>query len=314
MKAFAKPTGMNSPVELIDNLSRPEAGDNEMLVKIGAIGVGIHDEYFHAPDVTYPYAIGIEGAGIVEDVGKAVTECKTGDRLTFVSMMQPKGGTWAEYAVVSKDSLILHIPDTMTFEQAAAFPVAGNTVLKALHQADLRPDQSLFIAGGAGALGTFLIQIAAKRGYTIIASASKKNHEYMKELGANHTVDYHDSDWQQQVRTLLPDGVDAAIAIHPGTPIESQPVVKDGGVLVAVSGDNFATERGIILKGVFNTIDIKEELQDLLSKVASGEITQTIDKVYPFVKALDALEQVKTRHTRGKLVLSLVSSNLQPKS
>jgi NADPH:quinone reductase-like Zn-dependent oxidoreductase len=290
------------------DVPRPEAGDDELLVRIRAIGVGIHDEYFHAQDVRYPYVIGIEAAGIVEEVGANVTGYRIGDRIAFISMMQPKGGTWAEYAVISESSLILPIPDTTTFEQAAAFPVVGNTVLKALVGAGLLPGETLFIAGGAGALGSMLIQLAVARGYTVVASASKQNHNYMKSLGAAQVVDYRDSDWQAQVRTLYPAGVDAAIAIHPGTPVAVQPVVKDGGVLVAVSGDTVATERGIVLKGVYNDIDVSSEMVDLLAQVNDGRITQTLSNVYPLEEALAALNQVQTRHTRGKLVLSIPHS------
>jgi NADPH:quinone reductase-like Zn-dependent oxidoreductase len=290
------------------DVPRPEAGDDELLVRIRAIGVGMHDEYFHAQDVRYPYVIGIEAAGIVEEVGANVTGYRIGDRIAFISMMQPKGGTWAEYAVISESSLILPIPDTTTFEQAAAFPVVGNTVLKALVGAGLLPGETLFIAGGAGALGSMLIQLAVARGYTVVASASKQNHNYMKSLGATQVVDYRDPDWQAQVRTLYPAGVDAAIAIHPGTPVAVQPVVKDGGVLMAVSGDTVATERGIVLKGVYNDIDVSNELVDLLAQVNDGRITQTLSNVYALEEALAALNQVQTRHTRGKLVLSIPHS------
>lgn len=307
MKAYAKQSGMNSAVVLTD-IPRPEAGDDEILVKIAAIGVGIHDEYFHAPNAGYPYVIGIEAAGVIDASGQRVIGYKPGERIAFVSPMQPKGGTWAEYAVIAADSLILRIPESMSFEQAAALPVVGNTVLKALRGAALKPGESLFIAGGAGALGTLLIQIAAARGYTVTASASKKNHEYMLSLGANHVVDYHDSDWQEQLRIFVPNGADAAIAIHPGTPIESQAVVKDGGTLIAVSGDQFVPERGIVLKQVFNNVDVRGELQELMNHVVSGNLKLTIAQVFPFTDALTALEQVKTRHTRGKLVVTLASN------
>lgn len=141
------------------DVPRPSPGTDEILVKIAAIGVGVHDEYFHAADVAYPYVVGIEGAGDVEAVGYGVTSVKPGDRIAFVSFMQPKGGVWAEYAVISADSLILRVPDGMSFEQSAALPVAGNTVLKALVLARLKSGETLFVAGGAGALGTLLIQI-----------------------------------------------------------------------------------------------------------------------------------------------------------
>lgn len=146
------------------------------------------------------------------------------------------------------------------------------------------------------------------RGVTVIASASEKNHEYMKALGATYAVDYHDTDWRQQVRTFVPDGVDAAIAIHPGTPAESQEVVKDGGILVAVSGDQLTPERGINLKQVFNDLDVTDQLYDLMNHILAGEINLVIDKVFHFTEALVALEQVETRHTRGKIVLTMSSS------
>jgi NADPH:quinone reductase-like Zn-dependent oxidoreductase len=307
MKAYAKRSGMNGSVVLTE-VPHPEADADEISVKIAAIGVGIHDEYFHAPNVSYPYVIGIEAAGVIEAIGQHVSGYQPGDRIAFVSIMQPKGGTWAEYAVIAANSLILRMPENMSFEQAAALPVVGNTVLKALRGAALKPGESLFIAGGAGALGTLLIQIAAARGYTVIASASKKNHEYTLSLGANHVVDYHDSDWQEQLRAIIPNGVDAAIAIHPGTPMESQAVVKDGGTLIAVSGDQFVPERGIILKQVLNDVDVRDELQELMNKVVSGNIKLTMAQVYPFTDALTALEQVKTRHTRGKLVVTLANN------
>jgi NADPH:quinone reductase-like Zn-dependent oxidoreductase len=307
MKALVKTSGQATTLAFMD-VPRPEAGDDELLVRIRAIGVGIHDEYFHAQDIRYPYVIGIEAAGIVEEVGANVTGYRAGDRIAFISMMQPKGGTWAEYAVISKNSLILPVPDTMTFEQAAAFPVVGNTVLKALIGAGLHAGETLFVAGGAGALGSMLIQLAVASGYTVVASASKQNHEFMKSLGATQVDDHHDPDWHAQVRTMYPAGVDAAIAIHPGTPAGVQPVVKDGGVLVAVSGDTVATERGIVLKGVYNDIDVSRELADLLAQVADGRITQTISNAYAFADALSALNQVQTRHTRGKLVLSVPHS------
>ena len=304
MKAFVKTSKDNESFEFME-VTRPEANEDEILVKIMAIGVGIHDEYFHSADVDYPYVIGIEGAGIIEAVGQEVKDYKKGDRIAFISAMQPKGGTWAQYAVIDKDSLILHIPNQMTFEQASAFPVAGNTVLKALAGAALIPGQNLFISGGAGALGTLLIQIAKERGFNVVASASKQNHDYMKSLGAKHTVDYHDEDWQSQASEFVPGGFDAVIAIHPGTPIECQPILKDGGVLVAVSGDSFTPEREIILKGVFNDLDVKKELELLLNQIIAGKINQTVEKVYPFTEAFDALSQVQTRHTRGKIVLTL---------
>lgn len=308
MKAFAKINDASQSIELID-VPIPKISDSELLIKVQAIGVGIHYEYFLPKDINYPYVIGIEAAGVIEQIGTDIKGPKPGDRITFISAMQPKGGTWAEYAAISAESLLLRIPDNMTNEQAAAIPVAANTALKALAGAGLSSGDSLLVAGGAGAIGTLLIQLAKARGLIVIASASQKNHKFMLELGADHAVDYRDNDWQKQVKELVPSGVDAAIAIHPGSSKECQAAIKDNGTLIAVSGDNFETERGIMLKGVFNDTDVTNELNQFVQQVALGKMKLTIAEVYPFNSALKALEQVKTRHTRGKLVISLDASS-----
>ena len=97
----------------------------------------------------------------------------------------------------------------------------------------------------SGSNGTFAIQLAKDIGCRIAASSSKKNHEYMKSLGVTKTVDYKDPHWIEQVLEWMPGGVDAAIAIQPNTSVSSMKVVKDGGKVISVSGDQFQTERNI---------------------------------------------------------------------
>lgn len=306
MKAFVKATAMNDPVTALD-MTVPSIDSNEILIKVEAIGVGVHDEYFHAPNVAYPYVIGIEASGSVHQIGQTVKGYKAGDRVAFISMMQPKGGTWAEYTVVSDRSLILPIPKGMSFTQAAAIPVVANTALKIMKSAGLSSGDTIFIAGGAGAIGSLLIQLAKKQGATVFASASSKNHSLLKELGADYAVDYHDHGWQDQVLAIIPKGVDVGVGIHPGTPKGVQPVIKDDGVLIAVSGDQLPTDRGVTLKGVFNDVDVRPELLALMQAIQNAEIIQTIEKIYSFSDALEALSKVKTRHNRGKLVISVHS-------
>src|SRR5690625_1074597 len=100
MKAIVKQSAAPNDF-LFTEIPIPEISGNEMLIRVKAIGVGIHDSYFLPANIRYPYPIGIEAAGIIEKTGRNVTKFQEGDRVTFVSMMQPKGGTWAEYAVVA---------------------------------------------------------------------------------------------------------------------------------------------------------------------------------------------------------------------
>lgn len=304
MTAFVL-TDAGSPVIEAARVPVPQVGSNELLVRVRAVGVGIHDSYFLPPEMTFPYPIGIEGAGIVERVGPGVVGYQPGDRIAFVSMMQAKGGVWAECAAVSTDSLIVPIPPSMSFEQAAAVPVAGNSTLRALHALPPIPaGGSVFVAGGSGAIGTFALQLARARGWHVAASASPANHEYLCSLGAELTVDYRDPTWPEQVRMWRPDGVDGALAVQPQTTEDTALTVKSGGTVVTVSGDQTAPP-GVRVTGLAYQVDVREELMTLMDDIVAGEMQLVIEKTYPFADALSALGKVQTRHARGKLVLTL---------
>jgi len=306
MNAFVKRSATEYGMEFRD-MPVPDLGDTELLIRVRAIGVGVHDGYFVPPAAPYPYVIGIEAAGIIERIGGAVTTYQPGERIAFVSAMQPKGGTWAEYAVVESRSLLVRIPDGTTFEEAAAVPVAGNTAIRALMCVDLKAGETLFIAGGSGAIGTFAIQLATAKGYRVAASASARNHRYLESLGAEKVVDYRDPDWPKQLLSWSPDGVGAAIGVQPGTAQQSECAVRRGGTIVAVSGDQFVPERGAVLKQLPVDVDVTAAVQQLMDQVGSGSVRLEIQRVYPFSEAPNALAQAGTRHTRGKLVLTLES-------
>lgn len=305
MNAFVL-AGPNALAITAARIPLPSIGADELLVRIKAVGVGIHDSYFLPRQMSYPFPIGIEAAGVIEDIGPGVTGFQVGERIAFVSMTQPKGGVWAEYAAVQADSLILRIPEQMSFEQAAAVPVAGNSTLRVLHSLPSIPaGGSIFIAGASGAIGTFAIQLARKRGWELAASASPRNHDYLMELGATLAVDYQRPDWQREVLRHYPDGVDGAIAIQPDTTASSMSVVKSGGTVVTVSGDEVAPARGIIVTGLAYGANVRDELRAVMNDIVSGEMKLVIEKVYPFDEALSALAKVQTRRARGKVVLTL---------
>lgn len=305
MKAFVIRRAGTQLVEYAD-MPAPIIDNDELLVRVAAVGVGIHDSYFLPAEARYPYAIGIEAAGTIEAIGSAVTGFKRGERVAFVSAMQPKGGTWAEYVAVKSSSLIVSVPDALDLETAAALPVAANTALRAFSAlAAIPAGGSLFIAGGSGAIGTLAIQLARRRGWRVAASASEVNHDYLRALGAEHVVDYHDEHWPNQVLEWMPHGVDGVIAVQPGTSADSLRVAKDGGDLITISNDTVETERGVRVAVVPFQADVRDELVQLFSDVAAGDVRVELERVYPFEDALDALAKVQTRHARGKVVLRL---------
>lgn len=305
MKAFTIPKAGSQVVELSD-VPVPMIGDDELLIAVKAIGVGIHDSYFLPADAHYPYPIGIEAAGVVAETGSSAVGYDRGDRVTFVSSMQPKGGTWAEFVAVTSQSLIVPIPDGMSFTHAAALPVAGNTVLRAMTAiTEVTEGGSLFIAGASGAIGTVAIQLARRRGWRVAASASQRNHDYLTSLGVELAVDYRDTNWMREVRDWMPNGVDAGMAVQPGTTVDTATVVKDGGQVVAISDQPLEVGRGIRVTMAPHQVDVREELIELLADAARADFHIEVEHVYPFAKALDALAKVQSRRARGKLVLTL---------
>lgn len=307
MKAYVRENGQTDTVELID-MSLPVNDDHEVLVKVRAFGVGIHDRYFIPSDARFPYPIGTEAAGVIVKTGRTVTRFQTGDHVILTSALQPKGGCWAQYVAVSQQSLI-PMPAELGFKEGAAIPVAGKTALESMRALDLKEGDTLFVAGASGAIGTLLIQLASSKGIRVAGSASSRNHEYMKSLGAEKAVNYSDLDWKTHIQQWVPDGVDAALATQPGTGKDSMDVVRDGGKVIMVSGDKLELERNITGGQFQHHSDTQGELEQLASDIAVGKIQLVLEHVYPFEQATEALKKTETRHARGKLVVSVTEEN-----
>lgn len=303
MQAYVRVDGDSQTVELVD-IPAPVPEGGQVAVSMEAFGVGIHDRYFIKADGPFPYVIGIEGSGIVSSLGPDVTGIEIGDRVMVSTSMHPKGGTWAEIAV-AEQSGIRPMPDALDFITAAGFPVAGGTAVESFHALGLKPGETLYVAGASGAIGTLVVQMATQLGARVVGSASAANHDHLRSMGAEHTVDYHDADWPDQVRAWAPGGVDAALAIQPGTAPSSQSVVRDGGRVITVSGDPCPGERGIRVEQFTHRPDSGQERDALVDDITAGRIHLVLEHVYPFAEALTALEKTETRHARGKLVVTL---------
>lgn len=305
MKAFVRTNAQDRTVELA-NIALPEIDDHEVLIEVQAFGVGIHDRFFIPRDARFPYPIGTEGAGVITKTGHQVTEFQAGDRVIFTSVLQPKGGCWAQYAAVSEQALI-PMPDTLAYTEGAAIPIAGKTALESMHALDLQEGDTLFVAGASGAIGTLVIQLAAAQGVRIVGSASSQNHAHMRSLGAEAAVDYTDPDWKSHVEQWMPGGVDKALAIQPGTGKDSMDVVRSSGEVITVSGDKVAApERGITVRQ-FEHHDTQDVLIQLVSDIVAGKIHLVIEHVYLFDQAIEALQKTETRHARGKLVVDVTA-------
>ena len=306
MKAFVRVDAQNNHVELKE-VAIPEIDKDEVLVKVQAFGVGIHDRYFIPTNVRFPYPIGNEAAGIITKKGSDVADFQIGDRVILSSSLQLKGGCWAQYVAVSSNMLIA-LPNEIDFTQGAALPVVGKTAIESMRALDLQKGDTLFVAGASGAIGTFILQMAKNQGIRVIGSASSKNHEHMLSLGAEKTVDYSNPHWKDHVKQWIPGGVDAALAIQLGTGKDSRDVVKDGGKVITVSGDKVDAERTIIVQQFQHQLDITDAIGMLVEDIVAGKIHPVIEHVYPFEQALEALEKTETKHARGKHVVSMTEA------
>lgn len=302
MKAIVRTSLQNDHLTIAD-VPIPKINKDEVLIEVKAFGVGIQERYFIPKDIEVPYPIGSEAAGVIVKTGNEVKDFHIGNRVILSSSLQNKGGCWAEYVAVSSRSIVL-MSDSISFEEGAALPVAGKTALECMRMLDLKEDTSLFIAGASGAIGTMVIQMAKSKGIRVIGSASSKNHEYMRSLGAIECIDYTDTDWKEQVARWAPNGLDAALAIQPGTVKDSIDVVKNGGKVIVVSGDSFVPKRNISVTQVRHQTEFKQAISDLMEQIDKGTLRVVIERIYPFELAIEALMKTETRHARGKLVVS----------
>ena len=303
MKAYVRTSAADMNVELAE-VHVPEVDAGEVLVKVAAFGVGVHDRYFIPANVDFPYVIGTEAAGVIERVGGDVKEFEAGERVALTSVLRKKGGCWAEFAAVPEGDL-MPVPDDLGLTEASAVPIAGKTALESIRALGLPSGSTLFVAGASGAIGTLVIQIAAQKGIRVIGSASEKNHDYMRSLGAEQAVDYSDPQRKEKILEWFPGGVDAALAIQRGTADDCIAVVKDGGRVVTVSGNEGTAERGIELFQ-FEHHEMKAELAGLMRDIAAGRIKLVLEHVYPFDEAIEALTKTETRHARGKLAVEVI--------
>lgn len=302
MQAYVRTDATDRNVELAE-VRVPAPNADEVLIAVHAFGVGVHDRYFIPQGMPFPYVIGLEAAGMVTQTGSEVTGITAGDRVMVTSVGNPKGGTWAQFAAVDQRRVTV-LPDALDLVKAAAIPIAGDAAVESLHTLGMEPGQTLFVAGASGAIGTLIVQMAVRRGVRVAGSASPANHDYLHSLGAELAVDYGDPGWADQVRDWAASGVDAALAIQPGTPAPSLQVVRDGGHLVTVSGDPCPSERGIRVEQFAHRTDSRSDMAELVADISTGQVRMVIERTYPFGQALTALEKTETRHARGKLVVT----------
>lgn len=305
---------------------RPVPKKHEVLVRVEATALNRADILQrmgkYPPPKGASEILGLEVAGVVERVGKAVTRWKPGDRVFGLVA----GGGYAEYAVLHED-MAMPIPDKLSFEEAAALPEAFLTAFQALYWlGKMEPGERVLIHAGASGVGTAAIQIVRAAGAHAYVTASASKHALCRELGAELTINYHEEDFVEAVRKKTRGrGVDLILDFI-GAPYWERnlnALARDGRiVLLAMMGGTrleafdlrpFFRKRATVVASTLRDRDLKYKIR-LTREVASlllymleeGRFRPVIDTVYNWVNVADAHRRMEANRNAGKIVLRVV--------
>ncbi len=292
------------------HLPKPAPGPNEVLVRVQAAGVGLWDVKARQGTVIiegqhFPLVLGWESAGVVEQVGEQVKRFRPGEGVMSYTF-RAGIGHYAEYVTVPED-LVAVAPSSVDAQHTAALPVNGLTAYQTLTEAlGIRTGETLLITAAAGGTGTFAVQLAARLGAYVIATASARNHAHLYTLGADEVIDYTQTDMVAAVRATHPQGIDAVLDCVGGeTAARALQTLRDGGRLVSIVDlEQVQPTRNISTQLIYVREDGRQ-LAELSRLVDAGELSIHLDHVFPLEEAKRAHQRLEERHNRGKIVLAL---------
>jgi NADPH:quinone reductase-like Zn-dependent oxidoreductase len=310
--------GVPDEVLLLGEIEKPTVGDGEVLVHVRAAAVTGTDWHLVRG---LPYAArvaigvrrptnrvpGLELAGTVQAVGKAVTTVEVGDEVFGWC-----AGAYCEYASVP-ESQVTAKPANLTPEQAAAVPIAGFTALQAVRdKGRIGAHDKVLITGASGCVGTYAVQLAKHYGAEVTAVCSAAKAAMVRDLGADHVLDY-------AAGPLTATGFDVVLDIYGNSPLRTlKRLLKPGGTVVFVGGTGgpwfMGTDRWIRAMVVAPFLAIKarplvhkDRLDDLVllrELIETGKVTPVLDRTYPLAEAAAAIEDVRQGRVRGQAVVT----------
>jgi len=308
----------------LEQVEKPILNDNQVLVRVRAASVNPLDLTIKGPLLLRPLfglrkpketRLGVDYAGVVEAVGKNVTQFKAGD-----DVFGGRNGALADYVCVLADRAVVLKPANITFEQAAAVPVAAITALQGLRdKGRIRAGQKVLINGASGGVGTFAVQIAKSFGTEVTGVCSTRNVDLVRSIGADHVIDYTKEDFtrseqrydliydlvgnhsfSERRRILNPNGI-CVMAGLGGAGWHEGFASRLLGELNGYLRSRFTRQKFIAYIAQFNKADMLI-LADLMQ---SGKVTPVIDRTFKFSETADALRYLETGHARGKVVVAV---------
>jgi NADPH:quinone reductase-like Zn-dependent oxidoreductase len=323
MKAIVQERfGPPETLQLVDT-DLPEVGADDVLVRLHAAALNPADWHIVRGDplvarligvgLTRPKArvAGIDAAGVVEAVGSNVRGLQPGDEVLGFFR-----GAFAEYACAAAD-MVVPKPASLTFEHAAAVPIAATTALRGIRDVGaVKAGQRVLVNGAGGGVGTYAVQIAVALGANVTGVCSTGNVELVRSIGAAHVIDYTKEDFTQG-----PTRYDMILDNVSSLPLERlRGVLTSKGTLVLNGGGSpghvFGPIAGILKAVVVNPF-VSQRLRPLPSKqkqeellavtglIEDGKLTPVVDRTYPLADTAEGLRHVEQGHARGKIVVTL---------
>jgi NADPH2:quinone reductase len=314
MKAFAiDELGQPGSVHELDV---PEPAEEQVRIRVAAAGLNPFDNaviqgYLKGRmEYRFPLVPGMDASGTIDAVGIGASPWSVGDEVFgSVGKVHLGEGTLAEYTTMSAGT-VARKPPALEHTAAAAIPTAGVTALNTADALAIAEGQILVAVGATGGVGSYLVQLAAKRGAPVVAVCSGENADYARRLGAADVVDYTTEDVVEAVRSRHPDGIDA-IADMLGDKdglVRLAEQVRSGGHVASVVGaadPETLGGRGIETTNVMGMVTT-QSLEALCGMVEAGEIAVPEIRSASLAEAGDALASVATGHVRGKIVVTVV--------
>ncbi|KQY60183.1 alcohol dehydrogenase [Aeromicrobium sp. Root495] len=307
MKAVTYAAFGGPEVLTISDVPEPHVGPDTLVVRVKAVGLNpvdykIREGYLEGLiDTHLPAVPAWDVAGVVEQVGLDTPEFAVGDEvLAYARKDVVQGGTLAELVAVPVRTLA-HKPAGVSFEEAAALPLAGLTALATVRRSGLGEGSTVLVHAAAGGVGSFATQLAVRAGARVVGTASEGNHEYLRSLGAE-PVEYGDG-LVEAAKAIAPEGFDAIIDLVGGDALDTVPeLLRDGGTVVSITDARARDEFGGQYVWVRPSAD---DLAELVGLVESGDLTVEVAETFELERATDAFRLLEEGHVRGKVVVTV---------
>jgi NADPH:quinone reductase-like Zn-dependent oxidoreductase len=281
-------------------VAEPHAGPGQVRLRVVAVGVNPSDCKIREGwlqdifPVQFPNIPGGELAGVVDEVGDGVSDLAVGDEVLGWS----DTGAYAQYALAT---YVVPKPAGLDWATAAAVPVAGETAARVLDLLGVSAGETLLLHAAAGAVGTVAVQLAVRRGATVIGTASETNHEYLRSLGAI-PVTYGEG-LVERVRALAPQGIDAVFDAAGKGALPASIELRGGTERIVTIADPQAAEFGVLFAAGAGEGRPVKALAEFADRVVDGQVKVITSAVYPLADAVEAGKVSQAGHLRGKLVL-----------